>query len=175
MDLNKIFERNKIAENEELIYSREFSLILEEALEIDDAKKDNDIVEIIDWYIDVIFVAVWTIYKLKAQPTFKLGPPIGSISSLLNKSKAYKDEDADWVLKVCETVIWMSLWYLYKNFNKSLVDECYNEICASNNSKFHRDDQWNVVCVRNDEWKIMKWEGFVRPDLKKILFKYWLN
>lgn len=66
MDTRKVTEWNYNMWNMiwEINYDLEYEMLLEELSETQLAMANNDKVEIVDWLIDIIFVAIWTLHKL---------------------------------------------------------------------------------------------------------------
>lgn len=66
MDIKKVIDWNEKAWNERWAIDNrlESKLLMEEAMETVYAHATNDKIEIVDWLIDVMFVAIWTLHKL---------------------------------------------------------------------------------------------------------------
>lgn len=167
MDFKRVNEWNEQAWFTEVDFNLEYEMLLEEAQETEKAKDENDLVEIMDWYLDVIFVAQWTLYKLWLVARPPRWPKNGNIATfLLNRSVAYEKEQKVTVGSICSQAISMSTWYLYSNFPRKIVDECFNEVCDSNMSK--------LPFKKDKNGKVKKWPNFFRPKIEEILKREWI-
>ena len=153
-------------------------MIMSEYRETTKAIQESDEVEIIDWLIDVYFVAVGTYFKLW-----------WNIELLEKKLSTFSDKNAtmrkvNW--KIIDFKINMNIWKkgeaienivdvclycleLLMNIikNKEWVEECINEVCRSNNSK--------LPFEKDENGKVRKGKNFKKPRLLLILQKYIFN
>ena len=167
MDLNKVSKRNEEAWFTWVDFDLEYDMLLEEAEETEKAKAENDIVEIMDGYLDVIFVAQWTLYKLWIVARPPIWAEDADIRNFIqNRKIAYEKEQRLTVSSVCSHAISMSMGYLYKNFPRKVVDECFNEVCDSNMSK--------LPFKKDKNGKVKKWPNFFRPKIEEILKREWI-
>ena len=62
----KVIEWNEKAGNEkwDIDYELEYNMLLEELQETREAMQKDDVREIVDWLIDIIFVSIWSLHKL---------------------------------------------------------------------------------------------------------------
>ena len=79
-----------------------------------------------------------------------------------------KVEAADGILDI----FWVWIGTLYKmGLSAEQINNCFEEIQASNFSKFTQNDSWETVAIKDNTWKIMKPEKYFKPNLRKILEK----
>ena len=77
-----------------------------------------------------------------------------------------KIELVDWILDV----FWVWIWTMYKMWlTAEQINSCFEEIKASNFSKFTKDNNWNINALKDDMWKVIKPKTHFKPNLKKIL------
>ena len=82
---------------------------------------------------------------------------------------AIKNKDSievlDWVIDMF--IIWV--WTLHKLwYNSEQIAIAFDAIMVNNYSKFQYDEQWNHICVKDSNWKILKPEWFTPVDLSDL-------
>ncbi len=66
IDPKRVIEWNEKAGNLNWVvnYWLEIDMLKEELSETEQAIKNNDTIEVVDWIIDLIFVGIWTLHKM---------------------------------------------------------------------------------------------------------------
>lgn len=86
-----------------------------------------------------------------------------TILAIKNKDKK---ETLDGVLDMF--IIW--IWTLYKmGFNSEQISTALERIMNNNYSKFQYDTEWNHICIKDENWKIMKPVWFKPVDLSDLI------
>lgn len=86
--------------------------------------------------------------------------------TILAIKKWDKIEILDWVIDLF--IVWV--WTLYKHwFNEEQINEAFKRIMHNNYSKFQYDTEWNHICIKDSNWKILKPEWFVWVDLSDLV------
>ena len=42
-------------------------------------------------------------------------------------------------------------------------------ILDSNDSKFIKNEKWELVAIKNEAWKVQKWPNYFKPDLTRFI------
>jgi len=83
---------------------------------------------------------------------------------------ALKENDSVEVVDGILDVFWVWVWTMYKMWlTPEQIHNCFEEIKASNFSKFIKDDNGNTVALKDDTWKILKPDTHFKPNLEKFL------
>lgn len=120
-------------------------LIEEEYQELDQAYKEQNLVEFLDALWDTMWVIIWERFFCDDTCMIeKLDFSLKTTINLLTYNVSYN--------KVT--------WY-------NLINEILKEIADSNFSKsLEQQDSWEK------KWKIIKWPNFKKPNLQKLIDKY---
>lgn len=86
-----------------------------------------------------------------------------TILAIKNKDKK---ETLDGVLDMF--IIWIGT--LHKMwFNAEKISTALERIIDNNYDKFQYDEQWNHICIKDENWKIMKPKNFTPVDLSDLI------
>lgn len=86
-----------------------------------------------------------------------------TILAIKNKDKK---ETLDGVLDMF--IIW--IWTLHKmGFNSEQISTALERIINNNYDKFQYDTEWNHICIKDENWKIMKPVWFKPVDLSDLI------
>lgn len=181
LDVNKTYKWNFETGNMpgDCNYGLEYNMLKEEVDETKHAMWEWDLIEIVDWLVDILFVAFGTCYKL--------GIDVSEVSDII--SEDFSDSDIWYITtnsmnKVVSDLLWMKTWLnlgkielakpdlfsaiinTYKTlcillWDRILVIKCYEEVCKSNFSK--------LPFEKDSTGKIKKWKNFRKPNLTKII------
>ena len=127
------------------LYSK---LIDEEREETTQAWIDWDIIEVLDWIIDYVWVSLWFVYFGREEKI---------------KEWVEVSTEEEFKKSAIRTMI-MILWWTFTDWD--LVKLAWLEVAYSNWTKplekrWEDDEEWKVG-------KVIKWKDFVKPDLKKV-------
>lgn len=124
-------------------------LIHEELTEVSVAWYDKDVIEILDWYVDYLWVSLWYIWFNTLKNN----------ENIIEPDAAILEEVTEEFNKVLDTIIvpwdlFLTAWLeiAYSNWTKSL--ELRDET----------DPEWKI-------WKVIKWKDYVKPDLENVFTK----
>lgn len=83
---------------------------------------------------------------------------------------ALKENDAIEVVDGILDVFWVWVGTMYKMWlSPEQIHNCFEEIKASNFSKFVQNTDGKFEVLKDETWKILKPESHFKPDLKKYL------
>lgn len=83
---------------------------------------------------------------------------------------ALKENDPIEVVDGILDVFWVWVGTMYKmGLSPEQINNCFEEIKASNFSKFIKDENGNTIALKDETGKIMKPDTHFKPDLKKFL------
>ena len=86
-----------------------------------------------------------------------------TIIAIKNKDKI---EVLDWV---CDMLI-IGVWTLHKLwFTSEQISKAMDLIMDNNYSKFQYDEKWSHICIKDENWKILKPEWFTPVDLSYLV------
>ena len=121
-------------------------LIDEEWNETVNAWRNKDIVEVLDWICDYVWVTTWYIY-------------------FWHKNVEEKDrvEERDLVRNAARQLVLRSAWAFipFDLFKVAYLEVAYSNWTKSLEKRKEDDPEWKV-------WKVIKWENFVKPDLNRV-------
>jgi len=121
-------------------------LVKEELSEISQAWYNKDIIELLDWYVDYLWVTIWYIY-------FDL---LYSYKDVVDWEDALVEEMTERINELLKTII------IPKDlFSLAWLEVAYSNWTKSLEKRDESDPEWKA-------WKIIKWPSFVKPDLKKV-------
>lgn len=81
------------------------------------------------------------------------------------------EEQMDWVIDH----LWVWVWEFYKRWIEINSILCsIDQIISSNFSKTVTDEEWNMIMLKDEMWKIIKPSTFQKPDLS-FLKQYNIN
>lgn len=151
----------------------EKKLITEEYGEYSTAITKSDRLEMLDWLIDCFVVGIWTMYKAWMHPK----EIVDIICKTINIAYYWSSEDMDdyidglyryrfgftnlvWGLKyiTLETAPFINNLYW-----------AFEHILDSNDSKFIKNEKWELVAIKDEDWKIQKWPNYFKPDLTPFI------
>jgi predicted HAD superfamily Cof-like phosphohydrolase len=189
MDFHRVYKQPILDEpgfpNEDRQKLR-INLIEEEIAELRTAITDNDIVEIADALVDILYVVHGCAlefglqHSLDAQYCSSIFEPDNSFFDQSDKGLENRLNNALYILKDAVSNKWLDgVRSMLKEIIKTvycvadkydiehLLDVCHDEIHRSNLSKL--DSNGNPVY--NDQGKVVKGKNYSPPDLTKILNK----
>lgn len=77
-------------------------------------------------------------------------------------------EAVDWILDV----FWVWIGTLYKLWlSPEQINDCFEEIKASNFSKFIKSEDGKTIALKDETWKILKPKTYFKPNLEQFLNK----
>ncbi len=67
-------------------------------------------------------------------------------------------------------IFWVWIGTLYKKwFTPEQINNCFEEIKASNFSKFTKDENGNTIALKDENGKILKPDSHFKPNLEKYI------
>lgn len=134
----------------EIDYELEYAMLQEEINEYNQATIENDIIEIMDGWIDILRVCCWTFYKawfpMWEGFTFEIS---------FDSTPIWEYLKIAWYSSLMSSVI-RSLW---KRFTAIEIKQARDAVAESNNSKLV-----DGKAVRDSNGKIMKGKNYKKPD-----------
>lgn len=168
-NIKRIYDRNEAVWNKpwEINKELEMEMFMEEFDETNQAYTNQDLVEIADWLIDMVFVYGWTLMKLwytLEEVNSEFWDFIGIDEAVASYNHWLENDDKKLLIQWFQGLIdvvyreLMSKWVSMRN-----ITRCFDEICDSNDSK--------LPFEKNAEWKVIKWKSYRKPELLPLLTK----
>lgn len=86
--------------------------------------------------------------------------------------EAWDSKDVVEQADACVDLVWVIIGFLRASgYNNLTVDQLFAEVQRSNYSKFFRNEEGALTCKKREDGKIIKPEGYSKPDLKSIVEK----